>query len=252
MKSCIHCPSEQGCRPSFVVPPSPRGLPPSLKELRRTSRRVGRRLASGFTLIELLVVIVVIAILMGITLPLSKYAVGRANEARQKVMLAKIRSALDEYRATYGEYPITPPAPRADVLRHYPQNYTTYDFVESNCPSTNVTFDGTNTLETIRDIDGNPVGQIDYCLTYPLMLKQLDKGARPFMEFPLVGVVKMVNTEKDVYKRYVTRRTKGGGTKSKLIVSIYGDLVKRNKAIDPVTGQQWRYECVDGINYVLK
>ena len=91
-------------------------------------------LQPAFTLVELMVVIVVIAILMGITLPVSKYAIRRAKAARQEVMLAKIRNALDDYRAAYGEYPITPdtnhvagtrPSNYDDAIRHYPDNYPT-------------------------------------------------------------------------------------------------------------------------------
>ena len=79
-------------------------------------------LCGGFTLIELMVVVVVIAILMGITLPIAKYVSQRAREANQKIMIEKIRSALEDYRAAYGEYPITPDTnsmPQAIITMSY-------------------------------------------------------------------------------------------------------------------------------------
>ena len=208
------------------------------------------RLSSAFTLVELLVVIVVIAVLAGITLPLSKYAIGRANESRQKVMRAKMISALEEYRSAYGEYPITPPGDPDDVLRHYPVSYATRDTVSS---STNVLFLGTNTQEVIYDIKGSNVASVDYCLTYPLMLKQLEKGSRPFMEFPFVDVAFLVTgtEQENTFKRTIWRRTKTGGWSSKLAEYVYGDAVKRPKAIDPVSGDQWKYVCTNGLNYDL-
>jgi type II secretory pathway pseudopilin PulG len=197
-----------------------------------------------------LVVIVVISILAGITFPLSRYAIRRANEARQTVMRAKIHSALEDYRAVYGEYPITPPAPSADVLRHYPAVYDTHDKISS---STNVNFGGTNLTETIYDVNETALPAIDYSLTYPLMLKQLEKGARPFMEFPIVDVVFLVvegGAENEI-QWSVWRRMKGGGKMSVLLTGIYGDAVQRPKAIDPVSGSNWVYVCTNGLNYKL-
>ena len=216
----------------------------------------GLRSASAFTLIELLVVIVVIAILMGVTLPVSKYAIGRAKAARQEVMLAKIRSALDDYRATYGEYPITPDANRPpinypDAVRHYRDNYPTECNYTTNSPYTNIYLTSSGTVEKVAGL------QVDYGLTYPLMLKQLEKGARPFYVFPEVTVVSLVyrrwgavdasGHREDEWKMTIYR--KGGGIKD--LLGLRGAPVNRPKAIDPVSGCQWKYECYDGTTYTI-
>ena len=210
-------------------------------------------LQPAFTLIELLVVIVVIAILMGITLPVSKYAIRRAKEARQEVMRAKMRSALDDYRATYGEYPITPTTNAfgqvrnySDAIRHYPDNYPTYCASTTNSPCTNVYLTSSGTVENIQGC------LIDYALTYPLMFKQLDKGSRPFMKFDDVTVMYLVYRSSDADKHEWTERRKTrSGWRSVLQRGIYGNAVNRAKAIDPVTGYQWHYVCSNGINYEL-
>jgi prepilin-type N-terminal cleavage/methylation domain-containing protein len=225
----------------------------SKRRTKNEERRTVSGLPAAFTLVELLVVIVVIAILMGITLPVSKYAIRRAKEARQEVVLAKIRGALDDYRATYGEYPITPdtnhltgnpPTNYPDAIRHYPDNYPTYCNSTSNSPFTNVYLTSSGTVENIMGY------QVDYCLTYPLMLKQSDKGARPFYAFPDVTVLSLV------YKRWsgdvapIDVRRKGGAKAT--LLGLVGAQVNRPKAIDPVSMHQWKYECYDGTSYTIK
>jgi len=220
-------------------------------EFRVQSSEYAPRASCAFTLVELLVVIVVIAILMGITIPVSKYAVLRAKAARQEVMLAKIRSALDDYRAAYGEYPITPITNAngtglsnyPDAIRHYPDNYPTECYYTSNSPYTHVYLTASGTVE---QVSGYPV---DYCLTYPLMLKQSDKGARPFYVFPEVTVISLVykRWSGDEAKRDVRRK---GGAKATLI-GLVGRQINRPKAIDPVSMRQWKYECYDGTSYTI-
>lgn len=210
-------------------------------------------LPAAFTLIELLVVIVVISILVGIMIPVSKYAIYRAKAARQEVTLAKIRSALDDYRATYGEYPITPdggtpPTNYQDAIRHYPDNYPTECYYTSNSPYTNVNLTSSGTVEIIYSV----TNQVDYCLTYPLMFRQTDKGARPFYAFPEITIMSLV------YKRWgagadvdpLTVRRKGGALQS--ILGLIGRQINRPKAIDPVSMRQWKYECYDGTSYTIK
>jgi len=236
---------------------SPRSTVGGLRSLvyRPRSTVHGPRPASAFTLVELLVVIVVIAILMGITLPVSKYAIARAKAARQEVVLSKIRSALDDYRAAYGEYPITPdtnhaagtrPSNYDDAIRHYPDNYPTYCYYTTNSPYTNVYLASSGTVEQISTAQG--IYYIDYGLTYPLMLKQLDKGARQLMDFTIITVLHMVYRTTDADKLEWSEMRRGG---LRVQRGIYGNPVKRAKAVDPVSGYQWKYVCPDGINYEL-
>lgn len=60
---------------------------------------------SGFTLIELMAVIVIIGILAGLVLGLSRFATQRAAESRTRAELQLIRNALEEYRLHFGRYP---------------------------------------------------------------------------------------------------------------------------------------------------
>jgi len=204
----------------------------------------------AFTLIELLVVMVVITIMIGITIPISKYVTHRAREANQRIYIEKIKSALEDYRAAYGEYPITPTNDGA--ARHYPANYATKCYYTTNSPSTNVTFLATGTVEPI--ITGqSTTNSVDYCLTYPLMLRQLAEGARPFMDFKEVTVVFLVY-QKDVQKDLsytVMRKKKSGGLFPVVLDYILGNPVNRPKAIDPVSMKQWKYTSLDGITYTL-
>jgi len=216
-------------------------------------RTGGLRSASAFTLVELLVVIVVIAILMGITIPVSKYAVARAKAARQEVVLANIRSALDDYRTAYGEYPITPdtnhPGFPPDAKNHYWNNVIPDITTFSNSPFTNVNL-STNTIEVLSLADGSTYTN-DYCLTFPLMLRQEREGKRPFMNFDKVTVMYMVFKSEVAGAYTQKRKTKSGGIKFATIAYVSGDPVDRAKAMDPVSGKQWKYECRDGASYTI-
>ncbi len=66
----------------------------------RTHRAWGR----DFTLIEVLVVIAVVAVLAAITLGISSGARDKAAQDRAKSELAVLSTALERYRATYGDY----------------------------------------------------------------------------------------------------------------------------------------------------
>ncbi|MBI2440113.1 MAG: type II secretion system protein [Lentisphaerae bacterium] len=200
----------------------------------------------AFTLIELLVVILVIAILLGITFPVSRYVTRRVREERQKVMLANIKSALEDYRASYGEYPISPP--NANWDSHYPQNFATHDAEIAYSPYTNVSFTA-GTTESIET--HNMTYQVDYSLTYPLMYKQLEKGRQPFMQFPDATVVYVVYQTLQESEQTIKRKTKSGGFRSITLRFISGDPVNRAKAVDPVSGYQWKYESADGLSYTL-
>lgn len=227
------------------------------------------RCFSAFTLIELLIVIVVISILVSIALPVSKYVARRAREASQKIYIEKIKNALEDYRAAYGEYPITPstnlagglPENYADVMRHYPANYDTYCAaitqsiygLAGNSPFTNVDL-ATNTVEVMLAADGTR--QVDYSLTYPLMLRQRDEGSRPFMEFKdstIMYIVFKPKEQTDIDVGTITRwfKTGGGDIGKREADYIRGNPVNRSKAIDPVSQRQWKYRSFDGVTYSL-
>lgn len=221
----------------------------------------------GFTLIELMVVMVVIAILGGITISVSKYVSLRARRAQQQIYIEKIKSALEDYRAAYGEYPITG-KPNVltgqienpdDVERHYPASFATYCAAITqgvysvagygNSPYTNV---GLKT-NTVEDISGR---KIDYCLTYPLMLRQRAAGARSFMEFKDVTVAYVVyhpKQEENVDRWKITKLFKSalGDVIPKSEEYLRGNAVNRAKAIDPVSQKQWKYTSEDGMTYIL-
>lgn len=218
----------------------------------------------SFTLIELLVVMVVISILVGITIPISKYAGRRARMANQQVYVEKIKSALEDYRAAYGEYPITPSNEAgviknlADVKRHYPESFPTEcasitqgfysEIGYGNSPYTNVNLT-TNTVENVGV-------EIDYCLTYPLMLRQLHEGARPFMEFEKKTVAHILYKPKatvgaDAYKITKWFKTIAGTIVKKETYAIRGNPINRYKAVDPVSMNQWKYYSYDGVTYTL-
>jgi len=212
----------------------------------------------GFTLVELMVVMVVISIMVGITIPVSKFVVHKSRESSQRVYIEKIKSALEDYRAAYGEYPITPPNPGSD--NHYPLSYNTECFYTTNSPFTSVSF-ATSTVESVysETSGGQTSFKIDYGLTYPLMLKQTEKGARPFMLFPEVSVAYLVynaasfaNPEKPMEGSYqIRRKKKSGGYFSKTINYIYGNPINRPEAIDPVSRCHWLYYSADGLTYSL-
>jgi general secretion pathway protein G len=72
----------------------------------RKSKIENRKFASGFTLLELIVTLVVLAILVMGTIPLTQNAVKREKEIRLRENLRLIRSAIDEFkRDTFGACP---------------------------------------------------------------------------------------------------------------------------------------------------
>jgi len=182
---------------------------------------------AAFTLIEVLVVLVIIAILAGISIPVSKYVNYRVMVARKDALSQQIHSALEAYRAVYGEYPITPnnnvpPDNLADVFQHYLTNTTV---IVSN--------------QTHLDIS----------LYYPLMKIPLDKGEKPFMVFPEVTYAGVYNAS-GLYELKEQRRV-AGVIKEVKTEYAGASSAKYPMAIDPLTQQQMQYSCPDGKHYTI-
>ena len=213
-----------------------------------------------------MVVIVVVSILASITIPVSKYVIARAKAARQEVVMANIRSALDDYRATYGEYPITPdtnnPLPnRSETRKHYwdnviPEPPDLPGSTFSNSVFINVNL-STNTIEQIYTYSGGIKydSPVDFCLTFPLMIRPEREGKRPFMSFEKRTVISQVSGTYDPSKDRGSyegkRRLKGGEFGKAQVYFGRANPVNRVKAIDPVSGNQWKYECYNGVSYTI-
>ena len=76
-----------------------------------TERKRGGQCRAGFTLVEMLVVIVIILVLMGLVFKMSRPVIGKQAEAVTIRNLERLKAALEEYYAEYGQYPPVP---------HYP------------------------------------------------------------------------------------------------------------------------------------
>jgi len=83
------------------------GLPPSVAAGPGRARPHGGR--GAFTLIELLSAIAVIAILVSITVGITRGVLARSQIARAMADLATLAMALEQYKLQYGDYPWTPP-----------------------------------------------------------------------------------------------------------------------------------------------
>lgn len=221
---------------------------PTLAGLGEVGKKAVPRAA--FTLIELLVVMLLIVILAGITMSVSKYVNWRARKAMADIELEKIRVALDEYRSVYGEFPIV------GDPNHYPVSFPTEQGTTGNVPSIFRTVDlvNTDTNADYKDaaykhcgkngrpgVEYLPFSQInvDYRLTYALKLRPESEGRAAFMDFPLITVCYLV-----------WRRTDQFGYSAGLKY-LKGDPVNRYLAVDPVSRCQWHYECSDGMTYSI-
>ena len=79
-----------------MAPPIPSG---------ETRRRNLTRRQLGFTLIELMIVMAIIAILVGIAIPVYNRAITRARESVLKNNLFTLRTVIDEYTYDKGKAP---------------------------------------------------------------------------------------------------------------------------------------------------
>ena len=253
----------QRCRRAHSVAGGPSTCPQCYAQ--RCRRAINHHSAiSSFTLMEIMVVMLIIMLLVGITLPLSKYVIKRAKEASRDTNLEKIINALEDYRAAFGEYPI-PGDPR-----HYAQNYISD--TEGYSPFTNVPLtslapylvdigDGDTVTVTPPDygVEVLPLSDtynVDYSLTYPLMLGPLLRGEQPFILFPEVTVCYLVYKRKESFsderKHTVTKLMASGSYKTTSWWTLQGNPINRFKAMDPISEKQLRLECTDGLTYSIK
>jgi prepilin-type N-terminal cleavage/methylation domain-containing protein len=72
-----------------------------------TPRPARARRQAAFTLIELLTVMVIILILLSITIAVQKGVVNAQNVTKARGEIAALGTALDEFKAHYGDYPPT-------------------------------------------------------------------------------------------------------------------------------------------------
>ncbi len=227
---------------------------------------------AAFTLIELLVVIVVIAILAGITLGVSGWVSYRARQAKGNIEKEKIKAALEEYRALYGEYPIVGnpnhyPAnwePDLETSSNLPMRFRILDLVGAGgetgtvhaCPGAVETlpFSVVSAGESGLKADASAI-TVRHTLTWPLYHKPIAEGRPPFIEFEKVTVcyVTWRNVADDA--GYVgTNRYYIGEDQQNYIERLFlkGDPVNRVVAIDPLTRKQWLYSCANGTSYNLQ
>lgn len=212
-------------------------------------------LRNSFTLIELLVVLVIIVILVGITLPVSKYVNERVQRVRSQVMYEKIVSALENYKAEYGEYPINDAGDLATMSRHYTTNYnidpegvsiyTNIDLINSDPVSINLPDNsGSVELTTVENLEfgeGTPL-KVDYSLIYPLSIKPRVDGKSPFIDVPDARLKYVVWKVTDAIRKQIDGNPQEG---------IQGHWLRRPVIVDPMTYYQWAYYCSNGLTYYL-
>lgn len=73
-----------------------------------TANGTGARRRAGFTLVEMLVVVVIILILLGVVFKMLRPAGNQAAKAATIARLEKLKAALEEFYAEYGQYPPVP------------------------------------------------------------------------------------------------------------------------------------------------
>jgi general secretion pathway protein G len=71
------------------------------------NKKMKRRNEAGFTLIELMVVVVIIGILAGLIVPRIMGSDDKAREAKTKMQIESLETALKMYKLDNGSYPTT-------------------------------------------------------------------------------------------------------------------------------------------------
>ena len=92
------------------------------------------RKQAGFTLIELMVVVVIIAILAGLIIPRFMGETDKAKQAKAKMQIESLESALKMYKLDYGSYPTTEQGLKALVetptVGNLPKNWRQGGYLE--------------------------------------------------------------------------------------------------------------------------
>lgn len=212
---------------------------------------------AAFTLVELLVVMAIIAILAGIVIGVHRYAAQRARDAKVDMEELEIRSALEEYRTVYGEYPVI------GSLQHYFNDFEPDPATSANVPATNRTTDlaDNNALETLpftiaaRQGQWTNVGAItvDHSLTFPLKERPELDGREPFMDFPRVTICFLVWRHAIARNGYIGTNIYYVGEDRTPVERecVKGDPVNRVVPYHPRYGHRWAYACSDGTTYTL-
>ncbi|OGI64782.1 hypothetical protein A2642_03725 [Candidatus Nomurabacteria bacterium RIFCSPHIGHO2_01_FULL_39_10] len=112
-----------------------------------------KRVQSGFTLIELLVVIAIISLLSSVVMASLNSARIKARDAKRKVELKQIVSALELYYNEYGAYPPFRPSNTCGGNRE--------DWANSICTDSNWLSTDPNFLKYISSVPRDPVNKIN-------------------------------------------------------------------------------------------
>lgn len=107
----------------LTSPDAPAGSPP-LRALRR----------AAFTLVEMLVVVLLISVLAGMVFKLTGLAGDKAAKATTLARLERLKTALEEFYAEYGQYPPVPVYPDEDPPQPFRYEYADEEFMDSNIP----------------------------------------------------------------------------------------------------------------------
>jgi prepilin-type N-terminal cleavage/methylation domain-containing protein len=124
-----------------------------------TPSRPLRRRRGGFTLIEMLVVVLIMALLMGLLVRHMRNADDRANRAATENTIEKVKAAIEEFFAEYGQYPPVPFYKEAgDVRRQpiyfeFPMQYTTPPYPPEMVPLSGTQYIGAEDLNPLSDPD---------------------------------------------------------------------------------------------------
>jgi general secretion pathway protein G len=92
------------------------------------------RKQAGFTLIELMVVVVIIAVLAGLIIPRFMGETDKAKQAKAKIQIESLESALKMYKLDNGSYPTTEQGLKALVetptMGNLPKNWRQGGYLE--------------------------------------------------------------------------------------------------------------------------